>query len=336
MRQLPASYGSDDIVRLRNRLRRDGILFFRRLLPPDDVNAVRRDTLFAISQHGWLAAGTDPLLAFPSQPRRYEPIGPDQRNDTENDYFSGYKAIQSLESLHRLAHAPAVLSVLASLFGTEILCHPRKIARAIWPDEPDLITPAHQDFPLVGGTVDFFTLWVPLGSCPRALGGLRLLRGSHRLGLVHTEPAPGAGGVRLRDVKNDNPEWMTADFEAGDAVLFHSLIAHAGMPNTADRIRLSVDYRYQPASEPVTHMTLAPHFYDRLPDLAPWSEFTAGWQSTTWISVPDNIRVIRSGILEVFNRSGALAENAGTRGGKSQYVDTDAFAAQVAESQLAV
>ena len=47
-------------------------------------------------------------------------------------------------------------------------------------------------------------------------------------------------------------EWAGGEFRCGDALLFQSLCVHRGTHNlTPDRVRLSVDYRYQPASQPV-------------------------------------------------------------------------------------
>ena len=43
--------------------------------------------------------------------------------------------------------------------------------------------------------------------------------------------------------------------------MFHSLTIHKSLPNQfPDRLRLSVDYRYQPLSHPVTEGSLLPHF----------------------------------------------------------------------------
>jgi hypothetical protein len=56
-------------------------------------------------------------------------------------------------------------------------------------------------------------------------------------------------------------------------LLFHSLSVHRGVDNhTRDRIRLSVDLRFQAVSEPVTESSLLPHF-NRLP----WDEIYLGW-----------------------------------------------------------
>jgi ectoine hydroxylase-related dioxygenase (phytanoyl-CoA dioxygenase family) len=61
---------------------------------------------------------------------------------------------------------------------------------------------------------------------------------------------------------------------AGDVLTFHSHTVHRALPNrTADRMRLSADFRYQPASHPVAPDSLLPHFA-RLT----WEEIYAGWR----------------------------------------------------------
>ena len=39
-------------------------------------------------------------------------------------------------------------------------------------------------------------------------------------------------------------------FAAGDVLLFHSMTVHKGVPNRSDRLRMSMDVRYQLVSEP--------------------------------------------------------------------------------------
>jgi len=45
--------------------------------------------------------------------------------------------------------------------------------------------------------------------------------------------------------------WATANFNAGDIILFGMYTLHGSLPNTSNRYRLSSDTRYQLASEPI-------------------------------------------------------------------------------------
>ena len=50
----------------------------------------------------------------------------------------------------------------------------------------------------------------------------------------------------------DDCQFAAAALAAGDAILFNCLTVHRALPNvTRDHVRLSVDYRYQPADEPI-------------------------------------------------------------------------------------
>ena len=59
------------------------------------------------------------------------------------------------------------------------------------------------------------------------------------------------GRLRGMEPRNDaGLRWLTGDYRAGDLLTFSMHTAHLGLDNNANRIRLSCDIRYQPASEP--------------------------------------------------------------------------------------
>jgi hypothetical protein len=101
-----------------------------------------------------------------------------------------------------------------------------------------------------------------------------------------TELAQGPG-VKAVGVEGDEPGWVTADYRAGDVLLFHSLTVHAGKQNHADALRLSADFRYQSVHEPVVPASLGPHYHPRIPG---WDELTDGWSATWSVGHPDAVR----------------------------------------------
>lgn len=246
---------------LRARAAEDGYLLLRGLLPPGDVLAVRRDVLDLCVAAGWCdAAGVArPGVRFV---------------EGQPEFFTVYDQVQRLESFHRLATHPRLLGLYGALFGEAALAHPRNIARIMFPENNEHRTPAHQDFIHIRGTAQTWTAWAPLGDCPRALGGIAILAGSHRSGIYPTHPAPGAGGQGI-DIEGLPFPVVASDMAAGDVLTFHSHTVHMGLPNvTGTQMRLSVDFRYQPASHPVAGGSLLPHF-GRLT----WDEIYAGWRS---------------------------------------------------------
>ena len=55
--------------------------------------------------------------------------------------------------------------------------------------------------------------------------------------------------MRARDTIGGR--WLTADYKAGDLLIFTIFTLHTSTNNTTNKIRLSTDSRYQLASEPV-------------------------------------------------------------------------------------
>jgi ectoine hydroxylase-related dioxygenase (phytanoyl-CoA dioxygenase family) len=154
----------------------------------------------------------------------------------------------------------------------QVLVHPRHIARMMFPTKANAPTPPHQDHVHIQGTKTVYTCWLPAGDFPETLGGLAVMPGSHKLGLLPLRASEGAGG---RAVILDGVEqtWSHGDFRAGDAIIFHSLTVHKSVPNQfPDRMRLSVDYRYQPLSLPLEEKSLKSHC-----DMITWDEVYAGW-----------------------------------------------------------
>ena len=66
------------------------------------------------------------------------------------------------------------------------------LAWLILPDRPASSTPPHQDYVHLQGTEEVWAAWLSLDDCPRQMGGLTLMPGSHRHGLypVYYSPAP--------------------------------------------------------------------------------------------------------------------------------------------------
>lgn len=276
MKELRDSADVADVgAELRARLRQDGYVFLRGQVPADAVQRVRGAVVAVLREEDWLAPDAGDALLLP---------GPQACREAGDTYWTAYRRVVSLQVLNELAHDPALVGLARMVLDrddVDVLVHPRKIARASMPHDTEYTRP-HQDFPLVQGAVDTFTTWLPLGDCPVALGGLRVLEGSHLDGLLPARPDKGPGAMSI-GVDDDDPRWRSSDYRAGDVILFHSLTVHGALPNETDGLRLSVDFRYQAADEPVGRGSLEPHYLGALPD---WDEITAGWTSRDSIATP--------------------------------------------------
>ena len=256
---------AEDAEALRERMERDGYLFLRGQTDLDLLRQVRRDIISVLVQHEWLAPGTDPddVLA-----------GEFAALEGDDAFAVMYDDLQKLESFHAFAHDAGIVNVVRRVVGEDVLAHPRHIARVIFPSATRYTTPPHQDFVHIQGTPQVYTAWMPLDDTDEVLGGLAILAGSHQQGVYEVRRALGAGGLGV-DTESLGLEWVGGDMRAGDLLLFHSLCVHRGRDNlSSNRIRLSLDYRYQGASQPLVASSLEPH-HGRLT----WEEVYAGWKS---------------------------------------------------------
>jgi len=254
-----------DPGRLRRRFSEEGYAFFSGVLPVAVLRTLRREILEICAREGWIAGGEDLEAAHAIR----APV-----NEGEADYFPVYDAIQRLESFHALAHDPDVMRLMRALLGDSAFPHPLGIARLMFPDNNECATPPHQDYPNNQGTPELYACWIPLGDCPREHGGIAILERSHTHGVLPLAFSLGAGGRHaVLEGELATHRWLSRDFAAGDALVFHSHTVHRSLHNLSpDRMRLSVDFRYQREGEALVARSLQPHF-GRLE----WDEIYAGW-----------------------------------------------------------
>ena len=129
------------------------------------------------------------------------------------------------------------------------------------------------------------TTWTPLVDTRFDLGGLIILEGGHRLPAIteeygrrdvdtycaNTGEEPGSwDGALSKDPaalrEQLGGRWLTADFRAGDVIVFGMFTVHGSLDNTSEVVRMSTDSRYQPASEPADERWIGPEPIAHGPD----------------------------------------------------------------------
>lgn len=263
----------DNADELRQRLDDDGYLFFRRLLDPAQLLKLRRDMLTVMQLGGWLVAGTDPI----------DGIADPAARSTEGDpeYTDVYHEVYKLQSFHEIGHDPTLIALLERIRGCPMMSQPQKVARLWFPKFTEHTTPVHQDFVHFQGTHDNLTCWSPVGDCPRELGGLAVLAGSHKVNRVldhHFSLGAGSLIVDSAEYPELDQQWYTTDYQIGDTLIFPALTIHKALPNlTEDRLRVSLDNRYQRVGDPIAEHMLNPHLSSMSP--LSWEDVYAGWDS---------------------------------------------------------
>jgi hypothetical protein len=258
----------DDPVELTRRLTEDGYLFLPGYLDRDEVLAARHDLLARLDQLRRIAPGTDP---------------DDGRAVSEFGSSLLPELAHESQPLKDLLYSGRMVNLFQRIFGEPIRHFDFTWFRA-YPPGP--ATALHMDSVFMNrGTLDLLTAWTPLGDIERRLGGLAVLEQSHKLEELkndygsrdvdtycsnHERAENDAihDGLLWDGSLADNPaelrealggRWLTTDFRAGDLLTFTIFTVHCGLDNNADRLRLSCDSRYQPASQPADPRWIGVH-----------------------------------------------------------------------------
>jgi ectoine hydroxylase-related dioxygenase (phytanoyl-CoA dioxygenase family) len=280
-----------------------GYALIRELLPRHAVHSVLTDVTGILSAQSWLTPGSNPLDRIPRPGATF--------GDPDPIFKSVYQQVFNLESFHALPHQLALRNVMKMIVGDQVLVHPKPIGRLIFPNCDRLVVHAHQDYEFMGGDPEFFTVWIPLHDCPANMGPLRILEGSHHLGVQqHKRENLHVPEIPIDAAAGNN--WAGGPVNAGDVLIFHSLTVHAASPNVSDRMRISLDCRFQDA-----HRVLNPsNLVFSGESGKSWEKTYAGWQS-------DNLKFYWKSIPLTFNPSKEelehLAETAESPSARAKY-----------------
>ena len=291
-----------DASELRRRMDRDGYLYVKGLLPKMLLEKLRLKWLAILDQEGWLKEGTKVeqgianLQAFCVEP--------------EQPYMEVMTRVLSLMELQAIQHHPDLLALLERLLDGTVFPHPRMIGRTIFPQKVEYTTPPHQDWIPIQGTAQTFTAWFSMNGLGEEMGGLQLSTGSHRGGIYDFRPALGAGGMEVTDRLEG--DWVNSPVEQGDVLFFHSMMVHKGVANRSNRLRLSIDARFQRVDEPIAPGSLDPHGKE----VRNWEQVYAGWPADSelkyyWRKYPLRVQPFDPSYFEKRDRLGLEMAAAG-------------------------
>jgi hypothetical protein len=250
----------DQTDALNARMQRQGYLYFKGFHPREEVLAGRRVVAQQLHASGALAPDTDPMdLQIASGTRL-----PSFKGGVLKGLFP-----DGWETLHDTLFTGKRMALFRAMFGEEPRPYDYTWMRLVNAGPSSKI---HADSVYMGrGTHEVFTCWTPWGDNPPEMGGLILLEGSHQRddllgGYWHsdvdafcanselkqdgwaTSHGGAIRGTALSLWQLLGGRWVTADFEAGDIVVFSIRTVHGGADNHTQRVRLSTDTRYQRAS----------------------------------------------------------------------------------------
>lgn len=223
--ELEDASGDDDDT-LRERFQRDGYLFLRGVLPRERVLDVR----------GLVVSWCDENSSIPELRRR-------ARRDPSFAELVEHRTLFELTS--KLVDAPTMSFAFKWL---------RVVPTAVG-------TGAHCDAVYMGrGSSNVCTVWIPFGDVRVEQGTLAVCEASHRLETfrrhhqMYSQLDVDRDCVADTGWFTDEPlelegSWKTADFLAGDVIVFGLRTFHAATANQGEQLRISCDVRFQPSQE---------------------------------------------------------------------------------------
>jgi len=170
-------------------------------------------------------------------------------------------------ALAELWSSPRLLDLMEQILGGDVAGHPVWNLRSKTPLNPLATVPWHQDTAyLAAGNEQVFqpTAWIPLVDVDQSMGTLQVLKGSHRAGRVsrHHLERKGANNASwyLQIDPADLPagEQVVCHMKKGSFLLLNQLVVHRSTENTTDRIRWSVDLRFQNPAQPTGFDAIKP------------------------------------------------------------------------------
>ena len=122
-------------INLRREMDEYGYVMIRGLLPLDHLNSLLSDIIYLLKDMSWINSESDSL----------ERVANDFSACAEGDelYKTAYDRIFSLQSFHSFSHHPLLQDTMKLLVGTELLVHPKTMARFIFPNFEREIGRAH-------------------------------------------------------------------------------------------------------------------------------------------------------------------------------------------------
>jgi ectoine hydroxylase-related dioxygenase (phytanoyl-CoA dioxygenase family) len=237
----------------------NGYVLLRDVLDRDEVLAARTEVFTRLAEMGEILPPVEAGIA----------TGTSRRRELAPDLNAFWKSVSEGRALRNITHGPRPREIAGLLFGVPARPHDYLFLR---PAPVGNATNLHYDFPFfAGGSSHIVTCWVALGEIPICDGPLAVVEHSHRFddligpiraarlsadpqGFAAAQDAAYQTGAAdtLEFVRARRTRLLTTDFHPGDLVIFGGFTMHGSLDNHSPsvHVRLSVDVRYQPATDP--------------------------------------------------------------------------------------
>lgn len=259
----------------------DGYVFLRGRLDRAKVDQVLDDFVRILKAHGYVVPGSSSSPVWSGKELAANDFSPLPPRGAVT------RALAGLQSTRELYNSREMLDVLRALFGGEAypMDENDDRLRAVPPTSREVLgryldnpagTPfiSHQDHETLrypdGSVYPFHIAWTPMMEITKDVGGLAIVRGSHKSGYYEHFTLKGedmgapvdraelrrwreAGAVPSSgdsEPSGGKKSVLRSDTSPGDVIIFHPLTLHRGLPNSSKLFRISADFRYAKKSAP--------------------------------------------------------------------------------------
>ncbi len=233
----------------------DGYLLLEDVLSPADLQPLIDDINAGIDGKAGEAVALGRLRGpFEDVPfdRRLACIRDAMDDSSEIEREVTGKRLKTAGMFSLITH-PAILDIVESIIGPEILAHPQFNCQAKMPNETRSQIPWHQDLGFLHPEAEatfMVNFWIPLVDVTVENGCLEVIPGSHRAGLMPHGEVRGYPNEGIQEGYVPVGRQVPCPVRRGGVVVFQHKTAHRSFPNRTDRIRWSVDVRYSDPSKP--------------------------------------------------------------------------------------
>lgn len=241
-------------------LAHNGYLLLRGALDPAEVMAAREEVFERLVEVDEIQT---PAIAGIA-------TGRSRRRENVDDLGQFWQSVSEGPALRRVSHGLQTKKIMNVLFDEEARAHDFMFLR---PCVVGRATQLHYDLPFFArGSSRIYTIWTALGDIPVSEGPLVVVENSHHYeDLIqpirqvdynsNDSPQVQMSGNAVEFAQERQTRLLTADFRAGDLIVFSMTTLHGTLDNHSpqNRARLSCDVRWQPAADPIDERYIGPN-----------------------------------------------------------------------------
>jgi ectoine hydroxylase-related dioxygenase (phytanoyl-CoA dioxygenase family) len=233
-----------------------GYLLVEDVVPVEDLQPLISELNETVDQNAREAQAEGQLSElFEDEPferrlaRMVESVADPSDTSFSDTFFEGLHGKLKTEGMFAVQTHPAILDIVESLIGPEILAHPQFNIRPKLPNQDTSVVPWHQDLGYLqpdASETFMVNFWIPLVDATVENGCMEVIAGSHKAPLINhvLGLGPGRNFKGIVDEALPDGEQVQCPVPLGGVLLIQHKTIHRSVPNHSDHIRWSMDIRY--------------------------------------------------------------------------------------------